>query len=183
MFDEKITKGGAMNLNVTKTMANARSVLSDGAFQKAGSALSEAKNIVREEAQQQTSSELKKVINKLQSSNPMTTEEIALMKAWIVGDAIGYTKMENSFQNWLSEYERLEKSLASYENKDCSPKDLLKLHGILEDALRVSYDIANFLEKKDRINKFESAVADGLDEAERDVLVNVLTGKLQSKSY
>lgn len=172
-----------MNLNVTKTMANARSVLSDGAFQQAGSALSEAKNIVREEVQQKTSSELKKIIDKLQSSNPMTTEEITLIKAWIVGDAIGYTKMENNFQDWLSEYERLEKSLASYENKDCSPEDLLKLHGILEDTTRVSYDIANFLEKKDRINKFESAVADGLDKDERDILVKVLTGKLQSKNY
>lgn len=169
-----------MKLDVTKTMANAKETMSEGAFQQAGSALSEAKNIVREEAQKKTSSEIKKILNKLQSDEHISAEETALIKAWIVGDADEYTKMENNFQDWISEYERLRKSIVSYENKDCSFEELLKLHGILEDATRVSYDIANFLENKERIKKFETAVGDGLDKNERDILVNVLIGKLQS---
>ncbi len=168
-----------MNLGVTKAMANARNTMSDGAFQQTGSVLSKVKNIVREEMQKKTSSKIKEIINKLKSHEPISTEEISLIKIWIVGDAEGYTKMENNLQDWISEYERLEKSLANYENKDCSSEDLLKLHGILEDAIRVSYDIANLLEKRDRINKFESAVADGLDKDERDFLVKILLGKLQ----
>ena len=40
-----------MNLNVAKTMAKARNSLTEGAFQEAGSVLTEAKHIVREEAQ------------------------------------------------------------------------------------------------------------------------------------
>jgi hypothetical protein len=169
-----------MKLDVTKTMANATETMSEGAFQQAGSALNQAKNMVREHAQRKTSSEIKNILNKLQSDAPISAEEIALIKAWIVGDAAEYTKMENNFQDWISEYERLQKALASYENKDCSFKELLTLHGILEDATRVSYDIANFLENKERIKKFESAVGDGIDEHERDVLVNILIGKLQS---
>ena len=47
-----------MNIKVTKTMANARSSMSEGAFQEAGSILSEAKNIVREEMQKETSSKI-----------------------------------------------------------------------------------------------------------------------------
>ena len=172
-----------MKLNVTEVMAKAKEVLSDEAFQKAGSALSEAKNIVREEAQKRTLAEIKEIIDKLQSNKRPSTEEVALIKAWIVGDAIGYSKMENNFQDWLSEYERLRKSLASYENTDCSSEELFNLHGILEDAIRVSYDIAYFLEKKERINKFESAIGDGLDENERDFLVKILIGKLQSPDY
>lgn len=169
-----------MKLDVAKTMATAKETMSEGAFQQAGSALSEAKNIVREEFQKRTSSEIKKILNKLQSDEHISIEETALIKAWIVGDAAEYTKMENNFQDWISEYERLRKSLVSYENKDCSFEELLKLHGILEDATRVSYDIANFLENKERIKKFESAVGDGLDKDERDILVNILIGKLQS---
>jgi hypothetical protein len=164
-------------------MANAREKMSDGAFRQAGSALSDAKNLVREEAQDITSSAIEQIIDKLRSSDPISTDEIALIKVWIVGDAVGYTKMENNFQDWISEYERLQNSLATYENRECSSEDLLKLHGILEDATRVSYDIANFLEKKERIEKFESAVGDGLDEGERGILVRTLTGKLQSPEY
>jgi len=54
-----------MNLGVTKTMANARSTMSDEAFEQAGSVLNEAKNIVREEIQKETSSKIKQIINKL----------------------------------------------------------------------------------------------------------------------
>lgn len=172
-----------MNLNVTKAMAAARKAMSEGAFQLAGGVLSDAKNIVREETQLKTTTEIKKIINKLQSKNPMTKEEIALIKAWIVGDAVGYTKMENNFQDWILEYERLEKALAAYENKDCSPEELLKLHGILEDANRVNYDIANFLESQDRVKKFEAAVDGGLDTHGRDVLVKTLFNKLKSPDY
>jgi len=169
-----------MNLGVTKAMANARNSMSDDTFQQAGSALSAAKNIVREEMQKETSPRIKEIISKLKSNRQIAAEEIALIKAWIVGDAEGYIKMENNFQDWVSEYERLEIILARYESKDCSPEDLLKLHGVIEDATRVSYDIANFLEQQVRIKKFESAVADGLDKNGRDTLVRILTGKLQS---
>lgn len=169
-----------MNLDVTKTMANATEKMSEGAFQQAGSMLSQAKNLVREQAQEKSSPEIKKVLKKLQSDEQISAGEIALIKAWIVGDAAEYTKMENNFQDWMSEYERLQKSIAGYENKDCSFEELLTLHGILEDATRISYDIANFLENKERIRKFESAVGDGIDADERETLVNILIGKLQS---
>ena len=170
-----------MKLDVTKTMANAAEKMSEGAFQQAGSMLSQAKNSVREEAQRKSSPTIKKILNKLQSAENLSAGEVALVKAWIVGDASEYTKMENNFQEWMSEYERLKKTLAGYENKDCSFEELLTLHGILEDATRVSYDIAHFLENKERIQKFESAVGDGIDAHERDVLINILIGKLQSQ--
>jgi hypothetical protein len=172
-----------MELSVTNAMANATAAMTDGAFQQAGSALTDASTIVREEIQKKTSSELEKIISKLRSSYEMSSEEIDLIRTWILGDAIGYTRMENDFQNWVSEYERLQKSLLGYENMECSSEELLKLHGILEDAARVSYDIANYLERKDRMNKFESAVGDGLDKDERALLVNLLTVKLQSFDY
>lgn len=169
-----------MKLDVTKTMANATEKMSEGAFQQAGSMLSQARNIVREQAQEKSSPEIKKILKKLQTNEQISAGEVALIKAWIVGDAAEYTKMENNFQDWMSEYDRLRKSLAVYENKDCSFEELLTLHGILEDATRISYDIANFLEHRERILKFESAVGDGIDADERDTLINILIGKLQS---
>ncbi|NTW56667.1 MAG: hypothetical protein HGB20_06450 [Chlorobiaceae bacterium] len=176
-------QGGQMQLDVTKVMAKATETMTDGAFQQAGSALNDAINIVREEVQRKTSSEIQNIIGKLRSGYEISGEEITLVKTWIIGDAIGYTTKENNLQDWISEYERLQESLKGYENRFCSSEELLMLHGMLEDASRISYDIANFLEKQDRINKFESAVSDGLDKGERDLLVNLLTVRLQSFDY
>ena len=47
-----------MNLNVSKAMANARLAMSEGAFQQVGGILSNAKNLVREEAQEKTKEEI-----------------------------------------------------------------------------------------------------------------------------
>ncbi len=172
-----------MNLQTTNAMSNAQEAMSDDAFQQAGSVLSESKNTVREKFQQETSTQINEIIKKLSGRKSISDEEIKLMKIWIVGDAESYIKMENNFQDWLNEYERLRTVLINYENKNCTAEDLLKLHGILEDATRVNYDIVHFLEKKDRIKKFETAVADGLDKGGRDVLAKVLSDKLKSPDY
>lgn len=169
-----------MNLNVTRTMANARRAMTDGAFQQAASLVSDAKNAVREELQRKTYSQIETIVANLRSGAPLSSSDIALVKAWIVGDAESYTAMENNFHDWLAEYDRLERSLASYEGKDCSSDELSQLQGILEDATRISYDIATFLEKQERMKRFDSAVADGLSEDERFILARSLIEKAQS---
>jgi hypothetical protein len=172
-----------MNSKVINMMANARTAMTESAFQQVGSVLSEAKNNAREEAQRKSSLDVKILIDKLQSDQPLSPTDIAMVRSWVVGDAESYTKMENNFQEWLSEYDRLEQTLADYAAKDNTPDDLLKLEAILEDAVRTSYDIANFLEKQERINKFNAALADQLDENERCLLVDVLSNQLQSARY
>jgi hypothetical protein len=172
-----------MNLNVTTAMADARRAMTDSAFQQAASMMSEAKRAVCEEMQKETSSRIETIVENLVSDEPLSADDLALVKEWIVGDAEGYTKMENNFNDWLAEYDRLEGSLARYEGRDCSSDELLQLQGILEDATRISYDIATFLEKQERVKHFDDAVADGLDEYERDALARVLANKLRSPSY
>jgi len=167
-------------MNVVVTMADAQESMTDGAFQRAGSVLNESKNIVREEFQRETSAQIKEIIRKLSGQEPISDQEMGLIKLWIVGDAEGYTEMENDFQDWLDEYERLRIVLDDYENKECTAEDLLKRHGILQDATRVNYDIANFLEQKDRIQKFESATTGSLDKDGRNVLARILSDKLNS---
>lgn len=169
-----------MNLDISRVMAEAKKTMTDAGFQKAAGALIEAKNKAREEIQKITAPEITKIIKKLQTQQPLSTHETTLMQTWITGDAQGYTQMENNLPDWLAEYQRLTAVLSDFENKNCTVSEALQLQGILEDAARVSYDIANFLEKQDRIKKFNAAVADGLDPNEREVLVKVLTDKLRS---
>lgn len=164
---------------INKVMENALANMSNDAFQQVGSVLNNNKNGIREEIQKATSAEIKKIIDNLKNKRAISTEELELIKLWIVGDAESYIKMENNFQDWLQEFKRLGTVLEEYGNKECSPNDLFKLHGILQDAIRISYDIANFLDNKERITKFEKAAGD-VSNLDTDILVRVLSAKLQS---
>jgi hypothetical protein len=172
-----------MNLQVTKEMKNALSNMSEGAFQAAGAILNESRESVREAIQDTTSSKMQEIINKLSNNSQILQEDIALIKLWIIGDAESYTQEENNLNDWIEEFKRLCNILANYENRNCNVGDLFKLSGLLEDAMRVSYDITNILQIKDRISKFELAVSDGLDQEERGFLVDFLSGKIRSREY
>jgi hypothetical protein len=169
--------------NVTRIMENSLTTMSVETFQQAGSALSEAKNLIRETLQSETASDTKNIIKKLSAGQPLSTAEMNLIRLWIVGDAESYIMMENNLQDWIDEFGRLKKTLADFTDKPSSAEDLFKLQGLLEDAVRISYDIGNFLEKKERVKKFESSISDGLDESEINLLIKVLTAKLQSSEY
>ena len=172
-----------MNLQVINMMKDALNNMTEGAFQGAAAALSDSKGAAREELQKETSLRMKEIINKLADNKQISADEIALIKLWIIGDAESYEEEENNFNDWIEDYKRIINILSGYENKTLRAEDLFKLSGLLEDALRTSFDIANFLEKKDRINNFQLAVSDGLDKEERDTLVDVLRGKLRSPEY
>ncbi|MGA1842902.1 MAG: hypothetical protein ACMUIU_19980 [bacterium] len=170
---------------IAQIMENARANLLDFAFQEAGTVLNENKNIIREEIQKETSEEIKNIISKLRANDELTSEDLDMIELWIIGDAESYTRMENNIQDWLEEYKRLENIIRDYEGKECTLTDLIKLHGIMEDAIRVSYDIAYFLENKQRIERFESSVKNvtSLGEKAREFLINILIDKLGSSDY
>lgn len=165
---------------VTSEMASARDAMTDHAFQRSATILNQNQNSVRETLQHMTSGDIRQILDRLQSGKAPTPGDLDIIKLWIVGDADSYTRMENNFEDWLEEYARLEDILKEYEEKDCDAKDLFRLQGILEDAIRVSYDISNFLEKQERLARFEATVKDKTD-WDRDsleFLVGILTEKL-----
>lgn len=172
-----------MNLQVSSAMKNALSSMTDNAFQGVASILSESREVAREQLQKETSSRMKIIINKLADGKQILADEIALIELWIIGDAKSYEQEENNFNDWVEEYKRLANILLGYESKALRVEELFQLSGLLEDASRLSFDIANFLEKKSRISNFKLAVADGLDQGEKKVLVDVLRGKLSSADF
>ena len=170
---------------IAQTMENARTNMLDAAFQQAGTVLNQNKNIIREEIQKTTSEDIKMIISKLSANKELTCEDLDMIELWIIGDAESYTRMENNIQDWLEEYKRLENIIKDYEGKECTISDLVKLHGIMEDAIRVCYDIAYFLENKQRIERFESSVrkATNLGKEAREFLISILSEKLGSSDY
>jgi hypothetical protein len=170
---------------IAQIMENARTNMIDSTFQQAGDVLNNNKNIIREEIQKTTSEVIKTIISKLRVNNALTSEDLDMVELWIIGDAESYTGMENNFQDWLEEYKRLENIIRNYEGKECTISDMIKLYGVIEDAIRVSYDIAYFLENKKRVERFKSSIKNvtNLDKEARDFLISILIEKLDSSDY
>jgi predicted Zn-dependent peptidase len=127
-------------------------------FQRVSSGLVQLKDKVREALQAATAEDVTKILKKLEHQETLTPEERNLVRLWIVGDAEGYIKMENDFSEWLVEFRRLGGVLESYAGQATSPQSLVEVHGVLEDAIRLTADISYFLEKKDRVERFNSAI-------------------------
>ena len=66
--------------------------------------------------------------------------------------------MEADFSDWQEEFRRLTGMIESYAGQDDSPQNLVEVHGVLEDAIRVAADLAFFLEEKDRVERFNAAI-------------------------
>lgn len=148
-------------------------------FARVSSELVQLKNKVREELQAATAEDVTKILTKLANREPLTSEEKNLVELWIVGDAKGYTKMENNFGQWQEEFRRLGDVLDSYAGQTFSPQTLVEAHGLLEDALRLTADISFFLEKKDRVERFRSAI-NNLTPEDADFLAGMLRSMLSS---
>jgi len=146
-------------------------------FSRLGAALSQIKGKVREEMQSATAGDITKILKKLEAGTSLTPEEKDHVGLWVVGDAAGYTKMEKDFQQWLAEFRRLGSVLESYQIKEKSPQMLVEIHGLLEDAIRVSADISNFLEKKERVERFSEAI-NNLTSADAKLLADILKSML-----
>ncbi len=125
---------------------------------RVSSELVQVKDKVREKLQAATAGDISTILEKLDKQELLTPAERDLVGFWLVGDAEGFTKMEADFSDWQGEFRRLTDMVESYAGQDDSPQNLVEVHGVLEDAIRVAADIAFFLEEKDRVERFNAAI-------------------------
>jgi len=147
---------------------------------RVGATLATARDQVREALQDLTGPQMEAIIKKLEDRAPLTQEDKDYVRSWIIGDAQGYTRVENHLQAWLQEFRALQNAVKSYEGQEVTVQSLLNLHAILEDAVRVAANIEGFLEKKERIERFEKAIQE-IDREGATFIVNILKGQLQSE--
>jgi uncharacterized protein YpuA (DUF1002 family) len=148
-------------------------------FDRVGSELAQLKQKVREELQAATAEDITKILKKLENQELLTPEEKNLVGLWIVGDAEGYTRMERDFGAWQEEFRRLSGVLESYAGQASSPQTLVEAHGVLEDAVRLTADISNFLDKKERVERFNSAM-NNLTPADAKLMADMIKSMLSS---
>ncbi|MEW5822518.1 MAG: hypothetical protein AB1782_20155 [Cyanobacteriota bacterium] len=142
--------------------------------------LSELSGALREMHQAMTQKEMKIVIAKLGNNEPLTSDEIDLIREWIVGDAESYITCERNFNAWLSLFTRLARELKDLYASDISPQKVLELSGLTQIAMRLIPNILYYSSEKERVAAFDRAVSDGIDSEEAKAYRNILQAKLDS---
>jgi hypothetical protein len=153
--------------------------MSDEEFQCVASRLNNAMNDVRESMQSATAVRIGEIISRLRNEQPIADADLDLARLWIIGDAESYSRMQRDFEQHMEQFTHLQSTLERYERKNNSVKDLVDVHGALEEAIRLSYEIAKFLEHKERVTNFEAAVKDP-SKLRYQILADVLVRKLHS---
>ena len=141
--------------------------------------LVKSKNGIRQAIEQATAEAIAAIIGKLENNQPLNDAEKQTVKLWVVGDAEGYVKMENSFQDWLEEYRRLLDVIAAWEGKTGSVQELVEVHGVLEDAIKVADAVAHYLEDRERVARCETALSN-LNAEDNKFIAGMLKSMLDS---
>ena len=152
----------------------------EGYFNKVTAPLVALGDYLREQMQAETSEKISKIINNLKSDEEITEADLMLIRLWIVGDAASYVQMENDYQKWLEELNRLFGVIEELKGQDLSLENMYKLQGTARDAIRVIGDIVFFKQQQERINKFENA-SKNLNSGNKLVLAKILKQKLESE--
>lgn len=164
---------------MSRAMKQAQADNTSESYGYAATQLVQSKNAIRQAIEQATAEAVAAIIGKLENNQPLNEAEKQTVKLWVVGDAEGYMKMENNFQDWLKEYRRLLDVIAAWENKTGSVQELVEVHGVLEDAIKVADAVAHFLEDRERVARCETAL-NNLNAEDNKFIAGMLKSMLAS---
>ncbi|MFC1646563.1 hypothetical protein ACFL2Y_05255 [Candidatus Omnitrophota bacterium] len=148
------------------------------------SSFSNLEGNLREYIQEITKKQILAIINKLRRNESLSEDELKYVELWVVGDAEYYTKLENNFKDWIDEFNRIINEVKKITGKE-SALDLevcSRLRALSKDAVRNISDIDYFIEQRERIAKFKKSITK-IGEEERETLIEILVGKLNSDSF
>lgn len=134
---------------------------------------------LREKMQEETRDDIRKIIKALERGADLTPQDKDLIRIWMVGDAEFYTKVENNFDDWTAELNRLLDVIASAQSKTLSPVQMTELQAMVRDAMRTAGDVRFYQEQRVRLERFRHATADWSQE-DKTFLARMLRSKLES---
>lgn len=164
---------------VAPIMKEAQANPTADSFSYAATELSRLSAQVREQIQETTSKQLRTAMRKIRNNEELSGEDLDVIRLWIIGDAESYIQAENNLKDWLGEFNRLQEEINRCTDGAQDQKNLTRLYGIAQDAMRVAADISNFLEKKERVEKFDAATKDA-GNLNLTFLIDLLSAKLNS---
>ena len=151
-------------------------------YSRLSTILGELESVVREYIQDITEDQIKNIIEKLKNGDDISIEDKDFIRLWIVGDADYYTKLENNFEDWKKELDRLMGEINHYQIDNPDVETASKLRGLFRDASRVIADIFYFTQQRERIERFQAST-DEIDQTERAILIRLLEQKIKSSDF
>ena len=133
---------------------------------------------IREQQQAMWADEAKNAIAVLEGDQPLSADDIDVIREFIVSDAVHYLEVENNYQDWLEELNRLMSWMADHA-PTLSRDNIGEFRGVLKDAIRLIPDIRNYLEEQIRVDRFEDAIHN-LDRSSRTTLAKLMREQLNS---
>ena len=150
-----------------------------GSFQSLTPRLTTLANALRETYQSSVATPIMAVIAKLKGGAALSPDDVTVIEGFMIGDAEAYTRIENDFQNWITELARLIKSLSDKSDR-LQGTAILDAMGEVEDAQRVLGDICNYLEQKERVARYHRTMSQPLNPESSAMLVEILQRQLLS---
>jgi hypothetical protein len=143
---------------MSQAMKQAQADNTSESFGYVATQLVKSKNDIQQAIELATAGTIAAIIGKLENNQSLTDAEKQTVELWVVGDAEGYLKMENNFQDWMEEFRRLTDVIASWESKTGSVRELVEVHGMLEDAIKVADAAAHYIEDRERVARCQDAL-------------------------
>ncbi len=140
--------------------------------------LAETDVLFREAQQAMWVSEAQATLKRLERNEPLGEIDHSVLRAFLISDATSYLSLENDYNDWLNEFERLIGDLEK-RVRMVTRESIADVRGVLKDAIRLTPDIRNYLDERTRVARCEAALKD-LDRSSREVLAKLLTEQLRS---
>jgi len=145
-------------------------------------AFSSLEKTLREYIQEITQDKIIAIIDKLKIKEVLTREELGYVELWIVGDAEYYTRLKINFGQRLREVRRNLEDVKGYDGTKLDLEASNMLRAVLKDGVRNLSDLDYFIREEERVGHFKKSIQQ-LDDDARDMLIEILEGKLESEEF
>lgn len=135
-------------------------------------------SFIREMQQVRHANEARAAIRRLEGRDALTDVDRDTIRDLVVGDAAAYLKQENNLKDWLAELQRLGQRVQELSSR-ADDESVRELRGVVKDAVRLLPNIRSYMEEKQRLDRFNAAIAN-LDADNRRLLADLLREMMSS---
>lgn len=164
--------------SLRQSAAEAVAAGSADAFEQFERQLSQFDGACREVQQALWADEARTTIAHIENGDPLTPADHAVIRTFLISDAERYVAMENNYQDWTAELQRLLGEMTARAGR-MDRESIADLRGVAKDAIRLVPSIRNYLDERQRIGRCSVAL-DTLDTDSRTLLARILREDLAS---
>jgi hypothetical protein len=114
------------------------------------------------------------VLAKLQQEQPLTSDDLKTLRSLIVGDADGYLKYDDDFEQSKAELTRIIDQIRKLQYTEMNAETLTHLRVLCREASSALAPTVHYLEQKQRLKNFDDNVHEPLSSDTRRMLAGVI---------